>query len=58
MLFRSDCAKIGGNAVVKGNAQVYDCARVLENAVVDGDTKIRGLMRVYGDSKVNEENWE
>ncbi len=31
---------------------------MLENAVVDGDTKIRGLMRVYGDSKVNEENWE
>ena len=37
--------------------KVYDCARVFEN-VVDGDTKIRGLMRVYGDSKVNEENWE
>ncbi|USF31187.1 hypothetical protein [Clostridium sp. MD294] len=53
-----DCAKIGGNSVVKGNAQVYDCARVLENAVIDGNSKIRGLMRVYGDSKVNEENWE
>ena len=53
-----DCAKIGGNAVVKGNAQVYDCARVLENAVVDGDSKIRGLMRVYGESHVNDENWE
>lgn len=53
-----DSAKIGGNVMIKGNAQVYDCARVLENAVIDGNSKIRGLMRVYGDSKVKEENWE
>ncbi len=53
-----DCAKIGGNAIIKGSAQIYDCARVLENAVVDGNSKIRGLMRVYGDSKVKDGNWE
>ena len=53
-----DCAKIGGNSTVKGNAQIYDCARVLENAVVDGNSKIRGLMRVYGENNVKDENWE
>ena len=53
-----DCAKIGGNSIVKGSAQVYDCARVLENAVVDGNSKIRGLMRVYGENCVKDENWE
>lgn len=53
-----DCAKVGGNSIVKGNAQVYDCARVLENAVIDGNSKIRGLMRVYGDSNVKNENWQ
>ena len=46
--------------VVNGHTayKIRALARVLENAVVDGDSKIRGLMRVYGESHVNDENWE